>query len=1299
MSSYQAKDFKVGGPIDSKVASHIKQLQKVFGEQSSRSEYIELQSSIPWIKMQSGVVLDSKAATEYGTTSGNQLAKDNILFGLNSRTVITDEDGNKELKYTPNTGGLPGYTFTSDLGYRPRPGITSLGIRSHNRFGSLRTATISFQCWSKDQMDVIEVLYMRPGMTVLLEWGHSKILNSSDKVVPSDYGIDYFTASDKMSKVISKIDSKRKVSNYSYDGIVGIIKNFSWKFRPDGGYDCQVSLVTAGDLIESYKASFYVEQSLITEEYQNQISNYQQNQASGSASTITYPPTAVDYNTGAGSAALTSIPNLADTYTQFCGSAESTIGQLGTLFAEYIDSLPAGDDQKAPFIASGFDTDQYSPAVLTSKIQELIDSLAVVKGGDIIGTVTRWHALGRSRNAIGFGTSWGSETEITFRLKTEWSNGIVNFNTQENNFSTGEINTGYISLLPMKGSFPTTPEFVKGIQEYQKDTGRSPVECIQSFFDLVCKTPFTSGNTVVKLFDSTTSTVLDETLVAQRGSSEKGITDSRYAQAHQGRFLDLSADNVGDTDKNWYDLVEYSPFWGIGIETTDTLDFDKHQEHYKYDWEGPTGSTQPNYFSEHFGPAILFRIKYTGFQAMLAQQGSNAQVVNAGADDSYIDPNDDNLSKLHYHLRSKFDNPYVATYLKDSFIGQQFTDVFKYRYLWDLIDTTTGTFKPSDKVKELFGSDEKSERVANLMMYDNNSNSNTYEKQLLTWSHLLGGRFVSSNNEPVRNTVYIKLGALLELLNRHVLQSDSGYFFLFKSMYKDDLSTPLYRTQDDHLSVNPEICILPHSLKNLKISNSSVFAVNRDSPIILNVELSINFILDTLSKYIDDQGQVTILTFVQEVLDEISRVCGGINNLQLQYREDSSLFHVVDRNAITPVAEADYPELEVFGLSSIIKDINMVSKITPKMSSMIAISAQDTAFTSTQDATGFGALNRGITDRIFTDRYDEDRKEREALTDYDSIRDRLIEDVVDLRTHILLYYRARTIPKIGKDTQAGVYHNYCNYIAGADSVYNHNKVPTYNFIIPFQVGLSLHGISGLQVMDAFRLSKDVLPKTYGGRSDSNIAFLITGIEHTVNNGDWVTQLNTQIFNVDKKVSGLYPSTSFDIDRMPPGFDDLINGEPRIDISTVNWTGSYPLTILTYTSRPEDNRPTQSILDALLVLDKNILIPITTQFGTMGITSCFRSPAVNAAQGYSSTSSQHLDGEAVDFTSVGNGSSLATVFKWIAENLAFGQLIWELGNDTNPQWIHVSLTTNRLRQQILRFDGSSYKVCDKFGKYV
>ena len=196
----------------------------------------------------------------------------------------------------------------------------------------------------------------------------------------------------------------------------------------------------------------------------------------------------------------------------------------------------------------------------------------------------------------------------------------------------------------------------------------------------------------------------------------------------------------------------------------------------------------------------------------------------------------------------------------------------------------------------------------------------------------------------------------------------------------------------------------------------------------------------------------------------------------------------------------------------------MVSKITPKLSSMIAISAQDTSFTATQDASGFNAIMNGVTDRIFSDRYDDDRKDiiTAAGENYDSIRKRLIEDVTDLKVHLQLYYVARTIPPVGKDTQPGVYQNYCNFLTGADSTYRKEGRPTYNFIIPFELQLDLYGLSGMQVMDAFRINKDILPRTYGGRKDSPIAFLITGVEQNINRGNWTTKVKTQIYNIDEK---------------------------------------------------------------------------------------------------------------------------------------------------------------------------------------
>ena len=45
---------------------------------------------------------------------------------------------------------------------------------------------------------------------------------------------------------------------------------------------------------------------------------------------------------------------------------------------------------------------------------------------------------------------------------------------------------------------------------------------------------------------------------------------------------------------------------------------------------------------------------------------------------------------------------------------------------------------------------------------------------------------------------------------------------------------------------------------------------------------------------------------------------------------------------------------------------------------------------------------------------------------------------------------------------------------------------------------------------------------------------------------------------------------------------------------------------------------------------------------------------------------------------------AQVFEYIKNNLPFDQLIWEFGNDKNPDWVHVSYSsTGNQRKQALK----------------
>ncbi len=75
-------------------------------------------------------------------------------------------------------------------------------------------------------------------------------------------------------------------------------------------------------------------------------------------------------------------------------------------------------------------------------------------------------------------------------------------------------------------------------------------------------------------------------------------------------------------------------------------------------------------------------------------------------------------------------------------------------------------------------------------------------------------------------------------------------------------------------------------------------------------------------------------------------------------------------------------------------------------------------------------------------------------------------------------------------------------------------------------------------------------------------------------------------------------------------------------------------------------------------------------GPIKINSFFRSAELNKAIGGSSKS-QHCQGRAIDLDDVYGHKTNAEMFNYIKNNLDFDQLIWEFGNDENPNWVHVS----------------------------
>ena len=118
----------------------------------------------------------------------------------------------------------------------------------------------------------------------------------------------------------------------------------------------------------------------------------------------------------------------------------------------------------------------------------------------------------------------------------------------------------------------------------------------------------------------------------------------------------------------------------------------------------------------------------------------------------------------------------------------------------------------------------------------------------------------------------------------------------------------------------------------------------------------------------------------------------------------------------------------------------------------------------------------------------------------------------------------------------------------------------------------------------------------------------------------------------------------------------------------------------------NNTPSGEHLENFKKLAENIFEPIREHFGVpIHISSGYRSKELNAAVGGSS-SSQHCSAEAIEIDMDGspNGVTNKMVFDFIKDNLNFDQLLWEFGNDSNPDWVHVSYeSTGKQRKQILK----------------
>jgi len=220
-----------------------KRQEAIFERTPTAVQYYNARNA--WIRMTSSV----------NVKGSDSLAKQYVLIGgvINNngtlKSGIGNTNNNAYSTVTPGGG-------TNRLGIRPMPGITGIDVQSLGAYGSLRNVVVNFVCWDIRQLEDLELLYMRPGYTVLIEWGWAPYLTNNKTLGNIVKFNDSVLNGGKSKEDIWKEIFTQASADGNYDAMYGKIQNYSWKARNDGGYDCTVTVISIGEIIDSLKVNY-----------------------------------------------------------------------------------------------------------------------------------------------------------------------------------------------------------------------------------------------------------------------------------------------------------------------------------------------------------------------------------------------------------------------------------------------------------------------------------------------------------------------------------------------------------------------------------------------------------------------------------------------------------------------------------------------------------------------------------------------------------------------------------------------------------------------------------------------------------------------------------------------------------------------------------------------------------------------------------------------------------------------------------------------------------------------------------
>jgi hypothetical protein len=323
---------------------------------------------------------------------------------------------------------------------------------------------------------------------------------------------------------------------------------------------------------------------------------------------------------------------------------------------------------------------------------------------------------------------------------------------------------------------------------------------------------------------------------------------------------------------------------------------------------------------------------------------------------------------------------------------------------------------------------------------------------------------------------------------------------------------------------------------------------------IMNILLNIDYLLDLIQNFAgsDPEHAVKLEPFLNQIVTDVNKALGNINSLRVAYRDESNVIQILDDQWVPSVAgqasvlsATEYSaklqkvdeqklagllpiagnpaELPVAGNISLARQFQIRSVMSTKLASMIAISAQAaTGSINAKDHSAFSTLNQNFQDRYKP--YIQDASNGDAGANSNSNAKAATEGndfkaAKLFNDHVKnVYYDLNITPdniKLAK--------NY--YIERMSKIKSEDTSISAAPFIPAEVEMTLDGISGIIMGNAFTIPQDRLPISLRGANGiSKVAFIVTGLSHTIQNNEWLTKIKGQMIKLRDNVQTIKASS-------------------------------------------------------------------------------------------------------------------------------------------------------------------------------